>query len=333
LNATTSTVTGLTQLGARLYDASLGRFLSVDAVLSPFNPVQNNGYSYSGNSPIGRSDPSGNYYVGGSLGDCGSSGCSGSAGTSGTAPPAAKKGPSAKKGPGLGSILKKYWDTSWDNEGQFLLGIADGVYGIGKFFLWDSSIIGTSVKAADSIGCLANYSSCEKQQEAAAAPWQKDFWGTAEKTFIQPTIDDWTSHPAHALGELVADVGVAAATGGAGGALIKGARVAEEAGAAADTAEAASAAEGSAGLSAGWRATTFESASDSFDYHFARHGEGVTPQQYAKDAEAWARNPGGTPKPVTLGDGMPGVRYRTPGGARRNHGRGRTCHYILVPLT
>jgi RHS repeat-associated protein len=230
LNAATSTVTGLTQLGARLYDASLGRFLSVDAVLSPFNPVQNNGYSYAGNSPIGRSDPSGNYFVGGSLGDCGSSGCSGTAGTGGTKTSTTKKGPSAKKGPDLGSVLKKYWDTSWDNEGQFLSGIGDGLYGIGKFFLWDSTIIGTSIKAANSIGCLSNYSSCEKQQEAAAAPWQKDFWGTAEKTFIQPTLDDFANHPAHAIGELVPDVAMFAIPGGG---LVKGARVAEEADAAA----------------------------------------------------------------------------------------------------
>jgi len=90
LNAATSTVTGLSQLGARLYDPTVGKFLSVDAVLSPFNPVQNNGYSYAGNSPIGRSDPSGNYYVGGSLGDCSDRGCSGSsAGSGGISGPAA----------------------------------------------------------------------------------------------------------------------------------------------------------------------------------------------------------------------------------------------------
>jgi len=96
LNAATSTVTGLSQLGARLYDPTVGKFLSVDAVLSPFNPVQNNGYSYAGNSPIGRSDPSGNYYVGGSLGDCSDRGCSGSSAASGgiSGPAAPGKAPS-----------------------------------------------------------------------------------------------------------------------------------------------------------------------------------------------------------------------------------------------
>jgi RHS repeat-associated protein len=62
LNAPTSSVSGLVQLGARAYDPSLGRFLSVDAVLAPLNPVQNNGYAYAGNSPIDRSDPSGNCF-------------------------------------------------------------------------------------------------------------------------------------------------------------------------------------------------------------------------------------------------------------------------------
>lgn len=59
LNAPESSVTGLTQLGARAYDPVLGKFLSVDPVLAPDNPVQNNGYAYSHNNPVTTSDPSG----------------------------------------------------------------------------------------------------------------------------------------------------------------------------------------------------------------------------------------------------------------------------------
>jgi RHS repeat-associated protein len=59
LNATTDALSGLVQLGARMYDASIGRFLSVDSVLSPFDPQQNNGYSYAHNSPVDLADPSG----------------------------------------------------------------------------------------------------------------------------------------------------------------------------------------------------------------------------------------------------------------------------------
>lgn len=59
LNAPKSSATGLTRLGAREYDPDLGRFVSVDAVLSPGSPQQNNGYSYSNNNPVTMSDPSG----------------------------------------------------------------------------------------------------------------------------------------------------------------------------------------------------------------------------------------------------------------------------------
>ncbi len=54
----------LTQLGARAYDSTLGRFVSADAVLAPFNPAQNNGYVYAANNPITQSDPSGQCYHG-----------------------------------------------------------------------------------------------------------------------------------------------------------------------------------------------------------------------------------------------------------------------------
>jgi RHS repeat-associated protein len=63
LNKPTSSVTGLTHLGARDYDPSIGKFLSVDPVLAPGNPRQNNGYGYSANNPITLSDPDGKCYV------------------------------------------------------------------------------------------------------------------------------------------------------------------------------------------------------------------------------------------------------------------------------
>ncbi|MEN0084928.1 MAG: RHS repeat-associated core domain-containing protein [Leifsonia sp.] len=65
LNAPVSAFTTLTQLGARAYDALLGRFVSVDPVLAPDNPGQNNGYSYSANNPVTNSDPDGRCYVAG----------------------------------------------------------------------------------------------------------------------------------------------------------------------------------------------------------------------------------------------------------------------------
>ncbi|WP_432137432.1 RHS repeat-associated core domain-containing protein [Streptomyces sp. bgisy154] len=51
--------TGLSLLGARMYDASLGRFLSPDELTEPTDPQNLSAYSYSDNNPIAYSDPSG----------------------------------------------------------------------------------------------------------------------------------------------------------------------------------------------------------------------------------------------------------------------------------
>ncbi|WP_409463460.1 RHS repeat-associated core domain-containing protein [Amycolatopsis sp. GA6-003] len=59
VGGTEDSSTGLTQLGARAYDSAAGRFLSLDPVFDPANRQQINGYSYSSNSPIFKSDPTG----------------------------------------------------------------------------------------------------------------------------------------------------------------------------------------------------------------------------------------------------------------------------------
>ncbi|MGW7285251.1 RHS repeat-associated core domain-containing protein [Streptomyces sp. NPDC054847] len=51
--------TGLTHLGAREYDASLGKFISVDPLIDFGNAQQMNGYAYANNSPVTFSDPTG----------------------------------------------------------------------------------------------------------------------------------------------------------------------------------------------------------------------------------------------------------------------------------
>ncbi|MFE5968952.1 RHS repeat-associated core domain-containing protein [Streptomyces sp. NPDC056463] len=51
--------TGLSILGARVYDPTLGRFLSPDPVATPYEPQNLNAYSYSANNPVVFSDPSG----------------------------------------------------------------------------------------------------------------------------------------------------------------------------------------------------------------------------------------------------------------------------------
>lgn len=56
---TTTTSEPITQVGARQYDPTAGRFLSVDPVLDPSNPQQDNGYAYGWNNPLSHADPSG----------------------------------------------------------------------------------------------------------------------------------------------------------------------------------------------------------------------------------------------------------------------------------
>lgn len=59
---------GLTHIGAREYDQAAGRFTSVDPVIDFASPLQMNGYTYSNNSPISSSDPSGLFCDGCSAG-------------------------------------------------------------------------------------------------------------------------------------------------------------------------------------------------------------------------------------------------------------------------
>ncbi|MFF6979569.1 polymorphic toxin-type HINT domain-containing protein [Streptomyces sp. NPDC008343] len=54
--------TGLTHLGAREYDPSTGRFLSVDPVADLKDPQQINGYAYSNNNPVTFADPDGKFF-------------------------------------------------------------------------------------------------------------------------------------------------------------------------------------------------------------------------------------------------------------------------------
>ncbi|WP_245607854.1 RHS repeat-associated core domain-containing protein [Streptomyces hokutonensis] len=53
------TDTGLTHIGAREYDPTTGRFLSVDPVLAPEDHESLNGYAYANNTPVTKSDPTG----------------------------------------------------------------------------------------------------------------------------------------------------------------------------------------------------------------------------------------------------------------------------------
>jgi RHS repeat-associated protein len=57
--------TGLTAIGARQYDAAIGRFISADPLLDPSDPQSLTGYAYAGNNPVTDCDPSGLWSWGG----------------------------------------------------------------------------------------------------------------------------------------------------------------------------------------------------------------------------------------------------------------------------
>ncbi|MEU4769778.1 colicin E3/pyocin S6 family cytotoxin [Actinosynnema sp. NPDC023794] len=59
LNKPVSEATGLTDIGARNYDATTGRFISVDPILDLNNAQQWTGYTYADNNPTTYSDPTG----------------------------------------------------------------------------------------------------------------------------------------------------------------------------------------------------------------------------------------------------------------------------------
>ncbi|WP_433281849.1 ricin-type beta-trefoil lectin domain protein [Micromonospora sp. CA-244673] len=50
---------GLVHLGARQYDPTTGRFISIDPLFDTDDPTGWNGYSYADNNPVAKSDPSG----------------------------------------------------------------------------------------------------------------------------------------------------------------------------------------------------------------------------------------------------------------------------------
>ncbi|GGM29568.1 ricin-type beta-trefoil lectin domain protein [Micromonospora yangpuensis] len=59
LGAVRDDASGYTPLGARLYDPTVGRFLSADPILDLADPLQSNGYAYAHNNPVTHSDPTG----------------------------------------------------------------------------------------------------------------------------------------------------------------------------------------------------------------------------------------------------------------------------------
>ncbi|MGW5879914.1 RHS repeat-associated core domain-containing protein [Nocardiopsis terrae] len=64
VNGTVDASTGLTQIGARAYDSTLGRFISPDPIMDVTDHQQMHGYVYANNNPTSFSDPTGLLLVG-----------------------------------------------------------------------------------------------------------------------------------------------------------------------------------------------------------------------------------------------------------------------------
>lgn len=126
------TATGLTDLRARQYDPTIGRFISVDPILDTSDPQSLNGYSYAGDNPVTYSDPTGTIRANpdgtqcrGGWSECGPgdvrSGNSGSSSTSGTGQSVGSTTRSGNTTATTASELKSYlpvgsaWDGDWLN--------------------------------------------------------------------------------------------------------------------------------------------------------------------------------------------------------------------------
>ncbi|WP_432030814.1 RHS repeat-associated core domain-containing protein [Streptomyces sp. 1222.5] len=147
LGKTEDTSTGLSLLGARAYDARLGRFLSPDPLNTPYDPQNLSAYSYSVNNPINYADPSGLAYVspngekcghidqchdtGGGTGGGGTGGGGSTAGgtgsgstTSGSQNSAGHWGYSCIRG----GICKRHWEQgAMGNDHDLVWGMLQGV--------------------------------------------------------------------------------------------------------------------------------------------------------------------------------------------------------------
>lgn len=211
LNAPSSATTGLTHLGAREYDPALGRFATVDAVLTPGNPQQNNGYSYSRNSPVTFSDPTGNHCDG-----CGDprlgGGPDGSKAHSGpgSPPPAASIPTSGDFWDGFGDG----WNSAWQVSVDYYTGIWDTAVGTAAgiwAFMPARYIVWTMFDPSGALGGLLESAS---GPTSALAAFATDPGGTFDEV-VDGVVNEVTTRPGHALGGLAFTALTVAVPGGA----------------------------------------------------------------------------------------------------------------------
>jgi RHS repeat-associated protein len=214
LGATLDADSGLTLLGARYYDAALGRFISVDPLLDLGVPGHFNAYSYAYNNPMTFSDPSGMEPAGEKIG------LGKKPGTAGTPPPSTSWAALA--------ACSDFWCQQgwhWSTSTQVLGGLAEN---IGQL-VWSTVAPPGAVEGITNLVDMISdwdgfWARQEEERQAQLDFWSgPDPWGEAWNSFWAPIANDWVNNPGHALGGTIATVGTFAVPGGG---LIKGASVA-----------------------------------------------------------------------------------------------------------
>jgi RHS repeat-associated protein len=185
--------TGLINIGARRYDPTLGRFISVDPLMDLADPQQWNGYNYANNSPITRSDPTGlKPPCGGDDVPCSSLPPGSSFGntTIGVSDPGGGGGGGGGGGSGTGSSTPSSSASTPDNTvGGVFTGIFEQVVDIAS----------TPLSIAEGMyDCVTTYYNpmCTMPgvpQAYALAEDPRGFVSATADGFIGPVRDDWNS--------------------------------------------------------------------------------------------------------------------------------------------
>nr|WP_232842300.1 colicin D domain-containing protein [Terrimesophilobacter mesophilus] len=227
LGAVRDTSSGLTLLGARYYDESVGRFISVDPVLDPGLPAQFNAYVYSGNNPATWSDPSGTLWQGGQWRSDApaASSSSGVKKKTGTTVPASTSPAALQQCPDVS--CRASWLVGF--QVQMFGGIAEGIGAL----LWMTCVLCTTVQSTvENFDMFTDWDGFTARKMAEAQAQQALFAagpGAVWDAITKPIVDDWANNPGHALGGTLVTVGTFAIPGGGVLKGVRGVKAAEEA--------------------------------------------------------------------------------------------------------
>ena len=215
LGKPTDSTIGLTLIGARPYDTALGRFVSVDPLLSQTDPQSLSGYAYSNNNPQTLSDPTGCYkekLVGSSAGSNPTTDNSSQSNNSGTS----TSNTSQLDQP---HTDHHWWDRASSGFHDVVCGIGNGLWYVGP------GLVGSLERMGP--GPINNWVA----DQFDATHDRLERWGGAN-------VDSWTYRTGTATGFVVGTIatgGTSAAVRGSAevieaGAVVKSASVAAESG-------------------------------------------------------------------------------------------------------